>query len=404
MHDQLFDAELIRFGFLLGIVVSMIAYERFHLSTGSVIVPGYLAVFILQPLVLVATFANASIAYFLVNKVLTRFKVLYGRDRFTVTAVISILIQILMLRASSSAQYFWGSDVPVLVGAGYIVPAMIAHDFGRHGFRKTLPTVLGSAIVVGIPLLLVALVVPSPAVARPVGFETLAIDPTWVPLAILLSTAASWAMLRNHGLRMGGFVGAAFVGMLGTSIPRLVFILAISTITWLLVDVGLRRGSILFGRRKFAAMMIVAALLTWAAINLGSIVGVSTFAYTSFAALSLTPLFVPGLIANDMERSSPWRVLGGVTLGVLFVVPITWGVQEFFGERYLPWIGMLFLVGGLAAVIVFWGQLVGLVRPPRVAERRPTTVDGGVASFEPVDVLAADPWITHGYTTSSFGS
>ena len=41
-----------RFAFVAGIVVSMVNYERRHLTTGSIVVPGYIAVFLLQPAVL----------------------------------------------------------------------------------------------------------------------------------------------------------------------------------------------------------------------------------------------------------------------------------------------------------------------------------------------------------------
>ena len=35
---------------VLGVIVSMLFYERLHLTTGGAIVPGYLAVFLPQPL------------------------------------------------------------------------------------------------------------------------------------------------------------------------------------------------------------------------------------------------------------------------------------------------------------------------------------------------------------------
>ena len=54
MHDYLLSTEWVRFAFVLGIAVSMILYERRHLTTGSIVVPGYIAVFMIHPLVLVA--------------------------------------------------------------------------------------------------------------------------------------------------------------------------------------------------------------------------------------------------------------------------------------------------------------------------------------------------------------
>ncbi len=70
MHDYLLSSEWVRFAFVFGVAVSMLLYERRHLTTGSIVVPGYIAVFIIHPPVLIATFANALITYWLVNHVL----------------------------------------------------------------------------------------------------------------------------------------------------------------------------------------------------------------------------------------------------------------------------------------------------------------------------------------------
>lgn len=40
MAEYLLGIELPRFAFVLGVMVSLVIYERRHLSTGSLIVPG----------------------------------------------------------------------------------------------------------------------------------------------------------------------------------------------------------------------------------------------------------------------------------------------------------------------------------------------------------------------------
>ena len=84
MHDYLFSADPVRLAFILGIIASMLYYERRHITTGSLVVPGYIALFIMQPSVIVATFANALLCYWLINRVLSRRVLLYGRSKFTV--------------------------------------------------------------------------------------------------------------------------------------------------------------------------------------------------------------------------------------------------------------------------------------------------------------------------------
>ena len=97
MHDYLLSSEWVRFAFVLGVAVSMLLYERRHLTTGSIVVPGYIAVFMMHPLVIIATFANALLTYWLVNHILRRFFLLYGRTKFTISPH-STIIQTMLLR------------------------------------------------------------------------------------------------------------------------------------------------------------------------------------------------------------------------------------------------------------------------------------------------------------------
>src|SRR3954464_6590824 len=152
MHDYLFHTDVVRLAFLVGVVASIFLYERSHLTTGSIVVPGYIALFLAQPFVIAATFANALLSWWLVNRVLPPWFLLYGRTKFTVLALISISMQALMLKLSPSTRYLWESDISLLVGVGYVVPALIAHDMARQGVKKTIRAVLLAGVVVALPV------------------------------------------------------------------------------------------------------------------------------------------------------------------------------------------------------------------------------------------------------------
>ena len=157
VHDYLFPVAVVRFAFIAGVVVSMLMYERRHLTTGSLVVPGYVAVFLLVPSVILATILNAAISYLVVNKVLMRWVLLYGRTKFTVLAILSISIQAIMLKVSPHGPWLWESDMPWFVGVGYVVPALIAHDMARQGVGKTAKAVILASVVVAVPILLAVL-------------------------------------------------------------------------------------------------------------------------------------------------------------------------------------------------------------------------------------------------------
>ena len=105
---------------------------------------------------------------------------------------------------------------------------------------------------------------------------------------------------------------------------QVLFGLGVGLTTYLIVTRLLMPWMILFGRRKFATMLLIAAILSWTLMWLGSaLFGFEINHYMSLGSIALTPLFLPGLLANDMHRASPLRVVGGVSLGASFVIPLT---------------------------------------------------------------------------------
>ena len=303
MHDYLFSADAVRLAFILGIIASMLYYERRQITTGSIVVPGYIALFVMQPSVIVVTFANALFCYWLVNRVLSRRVLLYGRSKFTVLAITSMALQALMLKLSPSGSWLWEADIPLMVGIGYVIPALIAHDMARQGIRKTIAAVLTTGMLVVVPVVLALLFVSNvQAGSVLVSFESVLLPPEWIPFAVVLSAAASWGLLSNHGLRQGGFVGGAFVGMLWANPGQVAYVMGIAVLTWAIVSRVLMPHIILFGRRKFAMMLMVAALLSWIGMWIGTrYLGLNPGAYVTITAIPLTPLFLPGLLANDMD-------------------------------------------------------------------------------------------------------
>jgi poly-gamma-glutamate biosynthesis protein PgsC/CapC len=338
MHDYLFTTEVVRFAFMFGVAVSMILYERRHLTTGSIVVPGYIATFLATPFTIVATFLNAFVSYWVVNKLLRRWFLLYGRTKFTVLVTISILIQTLMLKFSPIGSWLWESDFKLLVGVGYVVPALIAHDMGRQGIKKTVKSVSLAGLIVAAPIGL-ALLVRMPGIndlAPLRGGSDIAIEAAWVPIAVLLSAGAAWGVARYHGLRSGGFMGAAFIALLLADPWQVMMVASVAAVTYLVVTRLLMNSMILFGRRKFSAMLLLSASMSWALLWIGrEIFAVGVQTHMDLGSLALTPLIVPGLLANDAQRTSPLKVAAGTTLATTFVLSTTWSIQSTVEHRHL---------------------------------------------------------------------
>ncbi len=382
MHDYLFSNEMVRLAFLLGIVASMVVYERWHLTTGSIVVPGYVGVYVLQPLVLVVSLINALATFYLVNRVLPRWVLLYGRTKFSVAAMISIALQTVLLEVSPSTPYLWERDAPLLVAVGFVVPALIAHDMGRRGLRKTLRAVGVSASAVGAIVLFIALLLPRAAATGAIAsLSALAFEPRWVPPAVLISAATSWALLHNHKLRSGGYVGPAYLAMLSASGWQLVFLALIAILTYVIVMKGLARVTILFGRRKFASMLLVSGALAWLTLWFGvTVLGLDDRYWASLAPIALTPLFVPGLLANDIERGGIRRTAQGAALGGAFVLAVVHSLGALVDDGTSSWpaVTVSVLLGALifdAQVVALLGRLTNALThhaPPALQTRVPT--------------------------------
>jgi poly-gamma-glutamate biosynthesis protein PgsC/CapC len=391
VHDYLFSSEIVRFAFVFGICVSMMLYERVHLTTGSIVVPGYIAVFLVYPMVVVATFANALISYALMNHVIRKRFILYGRAKFTLMALISIAIQTIMLKLTPSGPWLWEKNIPLFVGAGYVVPALIAHDMGRQGIKRTTKAVLIAGVIVAVPIGL-ALVLRLPGVhdlAPLAGFGTMSIVSRWIPFAVLLSAAGAWGVANNYNLKSGGFVGAAYIGMFMGDPYQVAVAFTIAFVTFIIVRYGLMNILILFGRRKFSAMLLTSSMISWTLLWCGqSIFSARVVNHLDLASMALTPLFVPGLLANDMDRTSPLRVVAGVGMAASFVVPTTWWMQTVIEGGHLGLQWKLLSVGMFAAI--FWKtarQLYRHYRPKLEAAPAEHT-----ERSQPVDSDGENPW------------
>src|SRR5438034_8219354 len=75
----------------LGIAVSMLFYEKQNLVPGGVIVPGYVALTLDRPYMLLSTFAVAIVTLFLINRVSNQL-VLFGRRKFSFMMLMSFLV------------------------------------------------------------------------------------------------------------------------------------------------------------------------------------------------------------------------------------------------------------------------------------------------------------------------
>ena len=119
--------------FGIGIIIGFIFFEISGLTAGGIIVPGYLALFVNDPIRIVVTVAVSIITYGIVSY-LSQHTILFGRRRFFLMILIGFIIRI----GFDNMQLLLPESTFEIQAIGYIIPGLIANEFFRQGIPKTI--------------------------------------------------------------------------------------------------------------------------------------------------------------------------------------------------------------------------------------------------------------------------
>ncbi len=127
---------------LVGLLLALLWAETTDVSPGGIIVPGYFALYLGQPLRVLATL-TAALLTLLVYRFLARHLILFGRRRF-----------VLMVLAGALLSQAWFMALPRSFAAplelrviGWVIPGILASNLARQKFWPTLAsTVTVSAL------------------------------------------------------------------------------------------------------------------------------------------------------------------------------------------------------------------------------------------------------------------
>lgn len=114
----------------IGIVTGLLFSEAFGIATGGIVVPGYLALFVDQPITIAVTVAAGFLTY-LVVRALSMYLIIFGRRRTAVMILFGYVVGVLVNR-------MFGGQVGEFAVIGYIIPGLIALWMDRQGTIQTL--------------------------------------------------------------------------------------------------------------------------------------------------------------------------------------------------------------------------------------------------------------------------
>jgi poly-gamma-glutamate biosynthesis protein PgsC/CapC len=138
----------------LGLVISLFFSEKLGLTASGLVVPGYLAVYLNQPVMVILTLL-VGVVTMLILRVIGRFVLLYGRR----TLVLCVIIGFLLAQASELLRgALVGLDPAMALPAspviGYIIGGLIGYWMVRQGIVETTGTVVASSFLVRLLLVL----------------------------------------------------------------------------------------------------------------------------------------------------------------------------------------------------------------------------------------------------------
>ncbi len=134
----------------LGLCVSLLFSEFFGIAAGGMVVPGYIALYLNKPLVILSTVVVSLLTYFIVNSLGT-FMIIYGRRRTVLMILLGFLLGWLVRMLEPVPL---GSQALELSVVGYIIPGLIAIWIDRQGIIETAAALVTSSTIVRLILIL----------------------------------------------------------------------------------------------------------------------------------------------------------------------------------------------------------------------------------------------------------
>lgn len=127
----------------LGMLISFFLTETVGLAAGGIVVPGYFALTLNEPVRVVATMAVALVTY-LILKVLSRVMILFGRRMLLLGILVGYLLGYVTKIAPVMRVDSVRLDLSVI---GYVIPGLVAYWMHRQGVVETISLLFVAAVL-----------------------------------------------------------------------------------------------------------------------------------------------------------------------------------------------------------------------------------------------------------------
>jgi poly-gamma-glutamate biosynthesis protein PgsC/CapC len=128
--------------FFIGLLLAVFYVEIMDIYPGGIIVPAYIALYLDQPLRVLATVVIAILSL-LTYRFLSRFFILFGRRRFVMLLLMGALWGQLVFLITP--QIFAGATELRMIG--WVIPGLLANNCERQKFLETMASLFVVAVL-----------------------------------------------------------------------------------------------------------------------------------------------------------------------------------------------------------------------------------------------------------------
>ena len=128
----------------LGMIFSLLLSEIVGLTAGGIIVPGWIAIHLHNPMSIFITFFISIIVYLIVQFI-SKFVFIYGKRRLVISLLLGFIFGLIF--NTFIVDYLLLND-NYIYSIGFIIPGMIANWMNRQGVIRTITVIMITAPIV----------------------------------------------------------------------------------------------------------------------------------------------------------------------------------------------------------------------------------------------------------------
>jgi poly-gamma-glutamate biosynthesis protein PgsC/CapC len=135
----------------IGMFLSLILTETIGLAAGGIVVPGYIALTLHNPVQVLSTIIIGIITFFII-KVLSHYIILYGRRLLIASILIGYLLAYMTKISPALTLNTLNFNIETI---GFVIPGLIAYWIARQGIFQTVAAMIIVSTLVRLILIIV---------------------------------------------------------------------------------------------------------------------------------------------------------------------------------------------------------------------------------------------------------